>query len=69
VSAWTELVALKQEDGLGTLIAWIYVLTIEDPHRFRSSRTWVAFSGCGRAGGILAIGNPSYKALPSLPHL
>jgi transposase len=33
-----EVRALKQVDGVGTLIALGYALTIEDPHRFRRSR-------------------------------
>ena len=29
---------LKQVKGVGTLIALTYMLTLEDPHRFRKSR-------------------------------
>ena len=36
---------LKQVDGVGTLIALSYVLTIEDPHRFRRSREVGCFFG------------------------
>jgi transposase len=40
-----EVRALKQVDGVGTLIALSYVLTIEDPHRFRRSRDVGCFFG------------------------
>ncbi|MGH9560984.1 MAG: IS110 family transposase, partial [Terracidiphilus sp.] len=33
-----EVALLKQIKGVGTLIALTYVLTLEDPHRFRHSR-------------------------------
>ena len=33
-----EVALLKQVKGVGTLIALTYVLTVEDPHRFRRSR-------------------------------
>jgi len=33
---WVEL--LKQIKGVGTLIALTFLLTLEDPHRFRKSR-------------------------------
>jgi Transposase IS116/IS110/IS902 family len=33
-----EVARLKQVKGVGTLIAWTYVLTLDDPHRFRRSR-------------------------------
>jgi transposase len=33
-----EVALLKQVKGVGTLIALTYVLTVGDPHRFRSSR-------------------------------
>jgi transposase len=33
-----EVALLKQVKGVGTLIALTYVLTVEDPHRFRHSR-------------------------------
>jgi len=39
----TEL--LKQVKGVGDLIALTYVLTIEDPHRFRKSREVGCFLG------------------------
>jgi transposase len=40
-----EVCALKQVDGVGTLIALSYVLTLEDPHRFRRSRDVGCFFG------------------------
>src|SRR5215467_8037551 len=39
----TEL--LKQVKGVGDLIATTYVLTVEDPHRFRKSRDAGCFVG------------------------
>jgi transposase len=33
-----EVALLKQVQGVGTLIALTYVLTVGDPHRFRRSR-------------------------------
>ena len=33
-----EVALLKQVKGVGTLIALTYVLTVDDPHRFRRSR-------------------------------
>lgn len=35
---YPEVSLLKQVQGVGTLIALTYVLTVEDPHRFRKSR-------------------------------
>ncbi len=35
---YAEVELLKQVSGVGTLIALTYVLTLEDPHRFRRSR-------------------------------
>jgi hypothetical protein len=35
---YPETALLKQVKGVGDLIATAYVLTIEDPHRFRKSR-------------------------------
>lgn len=40
-----EIRGLKQVDGVGTLIALSYVLTTEDPHRFRRSRDVGCFFG------------------------
>lgn len=42
---YPEVRALKQVDGVGMLIALSYVLTIEDPHRFRRSRDVGCFFG------------------------
>ena len=36
--SYPEVALLKQVKGLGTLIALTYVLTLEDPRRFRKSR-------------------------------
>src|SRR5437762_14242233 len=36
--SYTEVALLKQVKGVGTLIALTFLLTLEDPHRFRKSR-------------------------------
>jgi len=40
-----EVALLKQVKGVGTLIALTYVLTVDDPHRFRRSRDVGCFLG------------------------
>jgi transposase len=35
---YPQTALLKQVKGVGTLIALTYMLTLEDPHRFRKSR-------------------------------
>jgi transposase len=42
---YPETVLLKQIKGVGNLIATTYVLTLEDPHRFRKSRDAGCFVG------------------------
>jgi transposase len=42
---YPETALLKQIKGVGNLIATTYVLTIEDPHRFRKSRDAGCFVG------------------------
>src|SRR5262249_125143 len=42
---YPETMLLKQVKGVGDLIATAYVLTIEDPHRFRKSRDAGCFVG------------------------
>src|SRR6266436_4149334 len=42
---YPEVSMLKQVKGVGTQIALTYVLTIEDPHRFRKSREVGCFLG------------------------
>ena len=42
---YPEVALLQQVKGVGTLIALTYVLTIEDPHRFRKSRDVGCFLG------------------------
>src|SRR6202051_1417201 len=42
---YPEVSLLKQVKGVGTQIAWTYVLTIEDPHRFLKSREVGCFLG------------------------
>src|SRR5947209_10765538 len=36
--SYPQVAVLKQVKGVGTLIALTYMLTLEDPHRFRKSR-------------------------------
>ena len=43
--AYPETALLQQVKGVGDLIATTYVLTIEDPHRFRKSRDAGCFVG------------------------
>src|SRR6266568_2647094 len=43
--AHPEVALLKQVKGVGTLIALTYVLTLDDPHRFRRSRDVGCFLG------------------------
>ena len=42
---YPETALLKQVKGVGDVIATSYVLTIEDPHRFRKSRDAGCFAG------------------------
>jgi transposase len=42
---YPEVQQLKQVQGVGTLIALTYVLTVEDPHRFRNSRQAGSYAG------------------------
>jgi len=43
--AHPEVTLLQQVKGVGTLIALTYVLTLDDPHRFRRSRDAGCFLG------------------------
>jgi transposase len=45
---YPEVALLKQVKGVGTLIALTYVLTLDDPHRFRRSRDAGCFLGLRR---------------------
>ena len=42
---YPEAERLKQIKGVGTLIALTYMLTLEDPHRFRKSRDAACYVG------------------------
>jgi len=42
---YPEVALLKQVKGVGTLIALTFMLTVEDPHRFRRSRDVGCFLG------------------------
>ena len=44
-SRYPEIALLKQVHGVGTLTALTYVLTVEDPYRFRRSRDAGAYFG------------------------
>jgi transposase len=57
---YPEVRLLQQMKGVGTLIALTYVLTVEDPHRFRRSRdAWDVIWGCVPGAGIRAAANPT----------
>jgi transposase len=43
--SYPQTALLKQVKGVGTLIALTYVLTLEDPHRFRKSRDAGCYAG------------------------
>jgi len=43
--SYPQVALLKQVKGVGTQIALTYVLTLEDPHRFRKSREVGCFLG------------------------
>jgi transposase len=43
--SYTQVALLKQVKGVGTLIALTYVLTLDDPNRFRKSREVGCFLG------------------------
>src|SRR6266576_1125842 len=42
---YPEVALLQQVKGVGTLIALTYILTLDDPHRFRRSRDAGCFLG------------------------
>ena len=54
---YPETALLKQIKGVGNLIATTYVLTLEDPHRFRKSRDAGCFVACSLDGGTRARAN------------
>src|SRR5262245_16440398 len=56
---YPETALLKQVKGVGDLIAVTYVLTIEDPHRFRKSRDAGCVWGCNPGEGTLATASHS----------
>ena len=53
--SYPKVALLKQIKGVGTLIALTYMLTLEDPHRFRKSRDVGCYLGLqpGRARKLL----------------
>ena len=42
---YAEIECLRQVDGVGSITAMTFVLTLEDPHRFRTSRAVGAYLG------------------------
>jgi transposase len=50
---YPEVALLQQVKGVGTLIALTYVLTLDDPHRFRPAGTRDVSSGCVPGAGTL----------------
>jgi transposase len=48
---YPEVARLKQVKGVGPLIALTYVLTLDDPHRFRAVGMWGALLGCAMDAG------------------
>jgi transposase len=59
-SRYQETELLKQVHGVGILTALTYVLTVEDPHRFRRSREAGAYFGLRPKQRESAIANRSY---------
>jgi transposase len=56
-ASYPQVELLKQIKGVGTLIALTFLLTPEDPHRFRKVATWAAIWDCSRDAGTLARAN------------
>jgi transposase len=59
---YPEVFLLKQVKGVGTQIALTYVLTIEDPYRFRRVARWAVFWGCDLDAGTLGKANHRRKS-------
>jgi transposase len=55
--SYPQVALLKQIKGVGTLIALTYMLTLEDPHRFRKSRDVGGYLDCSRDEGTLGRAN------------
>src|SRR5207302_328806 len=51
--SYPQVALLKQIKGVGTLIALTYMLTLEDPHRFRKSRESRAIVATARKLAVL----------------
>jgi hypothetical protein len=49
---------LEQVKGVGTLIALTYLLTLEDPHRFRKSRDVGCYVGLQPVHSPFAVHSP-----------
>jgi transposase len=50
-ASYPQVGLLKQIKGVGTLIALTFLLTLEDPHRFRKSRDVGCYLGLQRGRG------------------
>jgi len=51
-----ETERVQQVPGVGSVTALSYVLTLEDPHRFKHSRDVGCYLGCGR--GVTRVARP-----------
>ena len=59
---YPQVALLKQVKGVGTLIALTYILTLDDPYRFRRSREPAVFSVCVLDAGTPGIANHNYTS-------
>ena len=57
--SYPQTALLKQIKGVGTLIALTYMLTLEDPNRFRKSRDVGCYLGLQPGQEILGRASPS----------
>jgi transposase len=57
--SYPQVALLKQVKGVGTLIGLTFLLTLEDPYRFRKSRD----VGCylGLQPGLASVANPARR--------
>jgi hypothetical protein len=79
LSSFPQVALLKQTKGVGTLIALTFLLTLEDPHRFRKSRDVGCYLGllsrdflvrfCRYAANLLHCRSPFYLCLEHVDNL
>src|SRR5437660_4139208 len=50
-TSYPQVELLKQINGVGTLIALTFLLTLEDPHRFARAATWAVIWDCSQGAG------------------